>query len=420
MTTTYQQALDYIHSFTNYELTRPDTIPDGAWDLTRIRSLLALLGDPHVAYPTLHIAGTKGKGSTAAFCAQVCMAAGLKTGLYCSPHLIDFRERIQIDRQLITPEALVRLADDVQPHAAQVSGLTWFELLTALAFWHFAREGVEVGIIEVGLGGRLDATNVVLPLVSAITHLSLEHTELLGDTLALIAAEKAAIIKPGVPAVSAPQQPEAAAVIAQVADRQNSPLTLLRGDEAKGYTLGLPGHFQTENAAVAVAALHAVQEGGLPITGDHIRAGLSATRWRGRFEKLSDAPLVVVDSAHTVASAQMLVREVAALAGGPAWTLIFGCMTDKDAAGMLTTLLASAKHVILTTADHPRAMPVANLQRVAKSVRPHFILDSRPTVSAALNLALDEGHTHILCTGSLAIAGEAIVAWEQHAATSGT
>jgi len=445
MTISLQQALAYIHSFKNYELTAPQTIPEGAWDLSRITTFLSLLDDPHRAYPLIHIAGSKGKGSTAAFCTQMLMAAGLRAGLYVSPHLLDFRERIQVDRQHIAPDALAKLVEDVKPYADSMPDLTWFELLTALAFWHFAREGVDVAVIEVGLGGRLDATNVVTPLVSVITRLGLDHVELLGDTLAEIAAEKAAIIKPGVPVVSGPQDDEAMAVVERVATQKGSPLslvlpasgardnpqswifqpaagnglTLTHGGEQWSYPLGLAGTFQAENAAVAVAAMNAVRDGGLRIPGEAIARGLRATRWRGRFDMLQDAPRLIVDSAHNPQSARVLAGELARLTPGPSWTLVFGCMADKDVNGMLVSLLPTANRVILTQAQHPRAMPARGLLEYVRAGWPDIgAVSVRQTVSEALALALEGAseRDNICVAGSLAVAGEATAAWERQSA----
>jgi dihydrofolate synthase/folylpolyglutamate synthase len=445
MTTALDQALTYINSFKNYELTTPDAIPDGAWDLSRIETLLARLGSPHRAYPVIHIAGSKGKGSTAAFCTQALVETGLRTGLYISPHLIDFRERIQINREQISTEALVALTEDIKPHAALVPDLTWFELLTALAFWHFEREGVDAAIIEVGLGGRLDATNIVTPLVSVITRIGLDHTELLGDTLAEIAGEKAAIIKPEVPVVTGPQEDESLAVIQEVANRQGSPLTQVTRDSEKrdntqiwtfqpthddgyglllqhtgeewSFKLGPSGLFQAENAAIAVATLHHGRKGGLPIIDAHIARGLETTRWRGRFEVLSSEPLLIVDSAHNPQSAGVLANELRWLAEDPTWTLVFGCMADKDVDGILAALLPSANRVILTQAAHPRAMSVDRLRGRVDSQRPkaNTVITSGPTVAEALNMALSGAsiQDRICVTGSLAVAGEAIVSWER-------
>jgi len=213
----YQECLDYLYSFVDYSLTRNLRYAEEKFDLGRMRTFMGRLGNPQEAYPVIHVAGTKGKGSTAAMVASALQAAGYRVGFYTSPHLEEFCERIQINRQLISHADLVRIVDQVKPVVAEIEQLTTFELTTAAAFLYFAEQKVDVAVIEVGLGGRLDATNVVKPVVSVITSLSLDHTKVLGDTLAKIAFEKAGIIKPGRPVVMAPQREEARLVVERVA-----------------------------------------------------------------------------------------------------------------------------------------------------------------------------------------------------------
>ncbi len=207
----YQKALDYLYSYVDYSLTRNLRYSPDKFNLGRMVELMDRLGNPHSQYPVIHIAGTKGKGSISALIASSLQAAGYKTGLYTSPHLQDYTERIQVNRQQIPQEELVTLLEEIKPHAEQIERITTFELTTALGFLYFARQKVNAAVIEVGLGGRLDATNIVNPLVSIISSLSLDHMAVLGDTLALIAGEKAGIIKPGRPVVLAPQREEARA-----------------------------------------------------------------------------------------------------------------------------------------------------------------------------------------------------------------
>ena len=441
MTKTFDQAVEYIHSFKNYEISAPETIPADAWRLARMQDLLSRLGNPQQAYPIIHIAGSKGKGSTAAMCTQILMEAGMRTGLYCSPHLVDFRERIQLDRQLIAPQSFVQLTQDVKPHAEQVPGLTWFEMLTALAFWHFERERIDVAVIEVGLGGRLDATNVVTPIVSVITHLMLDHTQLLGSTLSEIAAEKAAIIKPGLPVLTAPQAPEAMTVIEQVAAQnqstltriinrppdsddthnwyyqptyiENYGLTLQHAGQSHSYLLSLCGRFQAENAALAIATVRQAAPTLKPINSAIIASALARTKWPGRFEKLSTSPLVIIDGAHNPQATAVLADELGWLAGRSDWTLIFGCMSDKDVEGMLALLLPLTSRAILTQANSPRALPVEKLLTLTQAISSNTPLVSLPTVQQALSNALENAapETKICVCGSLSVAGDALVAW---------
>ena len=435
MTRTYDEALEAIHRFDDpYQRALRDHGKQ-TWGLRGIRMLLEKIGDPQAAYPTIHIAGTKGKGSTAAFIAQGLIESGLKTGLYTSPHLQDWRERIQIDRQLIPREALAALVDDLLPHTDDMP-LTAFEITTALAFWHFAREGCDAAVIEVGLGGRLDATNVITPLISVITHISLDHTQLLGDTLPSITYEKAAIIKHGVPVVSAPQEPSAARLIEKTAEQQHSPLvnvgkdwwfkpvemdwdgTLAHmgtGDYKLPVEISLPGPFQIENAAVALAALNAAGRQGLPVTRQGRLDGLANTTWPGRLELVQRDPHVVLDSAHNVHSITQLVEALRALAtpeqARGRRVVVFGCMADKDVEGMLRVLVPAAHRLILTQADSPRAASVEDLLAVATGLAGDLPVEfeTAGTTASAVQMGLGglAGDDLLCITGSLSIAGEA-------------
>ncbi len=215
--TAYNSALDYLYSFVDYSLKHSSELAKADFNLDRMRALMTELGDPQNQYPIIHVAGTKGKGSVCALCASALQAAGYKTGLYTSPHLLDYTERIQINGEPVSHVGLVKLVEQVKPAVAKIPKLTTFEITTALGFLYFAQQKVEAAVIEVGLGGRLDATNVVTPNVSVITSLSYDHMAVLGNTLTLIAGEKAGIIKPNIPLVSAPQKEEALQVLVMVA-----------------------------------------------------------------------------------------------------------------------------------------------------------------------------------------------------------
>ncbi len=449
MPLTYQQALAYIEDFGDPYLQAIASSSREAWGLESTLDMLHRLGDPHLAYPVIHVAGTKGKGSTCALITQGLIEAGLKTGLYISPHLEDFRERMQVNRELIAPEELADLVSATAPFAEQVKGLNKFEFITALAFQHFARQQVDVAVIETGLGGRLDATNVVHPILSVITNISIDHVQLLGDTLAEIAGEKAGIIKPGVPVVCAPQEPEALAVFEQVAADRGCPLVVVGHDrtfealhlditggrlryrgadgQPEEYTVGLPGRFQIENAAVALAALEEARRAGLPVTAAAMAAGLARVRWPGRMEVLGGRPLIIVDSAHNTHSAGRLAEALGELVlggeGAPAGvTLVFGCMADKDIPGMLAHLLPVTRRLVLTRIDHPRAIPVEDLQAAATELLEaarergaawgwHTVIElvGFPAPDAAIHhaLAVTEPDGAICVAGSLALAGEA-------------
>src|SRR5574339_86394 len=228
--TLYNKALDYLYSFIEYSLKHSSELAKAEFNLDRMFALLEELGEPQARYPVIHVAGTKGKGSVSALCASALQAAGYKVGLYTSPHLLDYVERIQIDGQPISHEQMVELVEAIKPAVAKIPKLTTFEITTALGFLAFAKNNVTAAVIEVGLGGRLDATNVVTPRVSVITSLSYDHMAVLGDTLAKIAGEKAGIIKEGVPVVSAPQGEEALGVLERVAREKGCPFVLVGRD----------------------------------------------------------------------------------------------------------------------------------------------------------------------------------------------
>ena len=224
---TYLEALNYLNQFINYERSQPQRYAPETLSLDRVNHLLDRLGRPDRAYRAIHIAGTKGKGSTAAMIKSSLRAAGYRTGFYTSPHLHTFRERMRVNNEFITREQFAQLVDEIEPHVTAIDGLTWFEIVTAIAFLFFARSQIEVAVLEVGLGGRFDATNVAIPIVSVITSLSMDHMNLLGNTIEQIAFEKAGIIKRHVPVVSAPQVPEALDVIRRVARVRGAELTVV-------------------------------------------------------------------------------------------------------------------------------------------------------------------------------------------------
>ncbi|MGA2490968.1 MAG: Mur ligase family protein, partial [Anaerolineales bacterium] len=226
----YNQALDYLYSYIDYSLKKSSELAKAHFELGRMRALMALLGNPQDTYPIIHVAGTKGKGSTSALAAAALQAAGYKTGLYTSPHLQDYVERIQINGRPIPHVRLVELVEEIKPAVARIPKLTTFEITTAIGFLYFAQQNVDAAVMEVGLGGRLDATNVLTPRVSVITSLSYDHMAVLGNTLALIAGEKAGIIKPGIPVVCSPQPDEALAVLEKISAERQAPLTLVGRD----------------------------------------------------------------------------------------------------------------------------------------------------------------------------------------------
>jgi dihydrofolate synthase/folylpolyglutamate synthase len=431
--TAYNQALDYLYSFVDYSLKHISELAKAEFNLDRMFALLEELGNPQKKYPIIHVAGTKGKGSVSALCASALQTAGYKTGLYTSPHLWDYTERIQINGEPISHEFLVELVEEIKPAVAKIPKLTTFEITTALGFLAFAKQGCNAAVIEVGLGGRLDATNVITPKVSVITSLSYDHMAVLGNTLAKIAGEKAGIIKPGVPVVSSPQKDEALEVLERVASERNSSFTLVGNDVTferinssldrqslrlssflfpSSLELSIPllGSHQIENAATAYTAL---RTSGIPITDEAIQKGFSQVKWRARFEVLRRAPPVVIDSAHNRDSALRLRETLDEYFPGKPVILIFCALEDKDISGMLQELKPRIEKVVATRADHPRA---PSAEWIAEQVTKEGIpVEAVSPVAAALERALQLAGTQklVLSAGSVAFAGEVSAAWRK-------
>ena len=373
----------FLDSFLNYEQITAYQYP-GAFSLGRMEKLLVQLGNPNRRYPVLHVAGTKGKGSTCAFAASILSAAGLKTGLYTSPHLISFRERIQVDGRPISEEELAQTVERIRPFAGK--DLTYFEVVTACAFLHFESAGVEVAVVEVGMGGRLDATNVVEPEVTAITPVSLDHMPKLGPTLGAIAREKAGILKRGVPAVITPQPAEAMQVIEETAARAGADLRLLEREvQIKAHEVGPAGSratFQTplrryENMAVpllgrhqltnAAAAIRVVElffeKGRSKFLEVCVREGIAAARWPGRCQVVPGDPPVLLDGAQNAESARALKAAVEELFPGRKVMLVVGASQEKDLEGMARVWGPWAERIFFTQARVPRAQTVDRLKQ---------------------------------------------------------
>jgi len=440
-TDAYQQTLDYLYTYVDFSMTRGTRYSADQFDLGRMAALVAELGHPEGDYPSIHIAGTKGKGSVAALCKSALMSAGLRTGLYISPHLHDYAERIQIDGVPIPHDELVALVEDLKPVLAKVPQITTFEITTALGFLYFARHKVDVAVLEVGLGGRLDATNVVTPQVSVITSISYDHTALLGNTISQIAQEKAGIIKAGVPVVVSPQQEDAIQAIERIATERAAPLYRIGVDfryESKSYsldgqdllvwyegsdgklsldgqplrlTIPLLGDHQVQNAATAYAALRIFGNTTIPILNKHIQDGFARAQWPGRFEILRREPPVVVDCAHNRDSTLKL--RLALDKYFPDWpvVLVYGASEDKDISGMFAELAPRVQQVIATKSFHPRAIEAERLAEIAQQYSlPVTIV---PDVPEALDEALSRAGSDqlVLVTGSIFIAAGAREAW---------
>jgi dihydrofolate synthase/folylpolyglutamate synthase len=439
----YQLTLDYLYSFVDYSLTKVDRLAQANFDLSRMVELMHRLGDPHLAYPSIHVAGTKGKGSVTAMCSSILQAGGYRTGMYTSPHLEDYTERIQVDGHPIPHSTLVELVERIKPQIESIPQLTTFEITTALAFLYFKEMGVDAAVIEVGLGGRLDATNIILPVVSVITSISYDHTQVLGKTLTAIATEKCGIIKPSLPVVSAPQDPEAMAVIEYIARERKAPLTVVGRDilarpiqrsinhqvaefrlpSGKDLTINegafrklevvlpLLGDHQVENAAVAYLAIDRFRQNALPISDDQIRDGFSKTYWPGRFEILSQNPPLILDCAHNLESCHQLMLTLQTMFPGYKILLIFGASEDKDIEGMFKELLPSVEQAIFTKSFHPRAISPVQLEQKVKSanILTQVIENVADAVQQALAMASEQ--QVILVTGSIFVVAEARHAW---------
>jgi len=428
----YQNALDYILGFADFERAHRSTL---VFDLTRIKRLLKRLGNPQEAAGSIHVAGTKGKGSTAAMIASILTQSGYRTGLYTSPHLLSITERIQVDGTSITEGAFGRLVEVLKPEVEAVnrsgglSELTTFEILTALAFMYFKEMRVDYQVLETGLGGRLDATNVVKPEVCAITSISFDHMDVLGDTLTQIATEKAGIIKSAGIVVCSPQFPEAMETIEAVCRERGARLVRVGSDvtwqrqgfstEGQAFTLrGMKGSYeleipllgehQLENAATAVAVVEVFSELGAKVSPESISRGLEQVNWPGRLQILHREPWVVVDGAHNADSARRLVKALERYFDFERLFLIFGASSDKNIPGIVAELVSFPGEIIVARSRHPRAVAPARLaDEFSKwGINPQMT----ENVESAIELALSQaGQGDLICaTGSLFIVAEAM------------
>jgi dihydrofolate synthase / folylpolyglutamate synthase len=369
--------------------------------LENVRLLLEALGNPHHQITCIHIAGTNGKGSVSAMLDSVARAAGLRTGLYTSPHLVRFNERIQVSGQPITDDEVLAGLSVIREAIAR-SGCTptFFELTTALGFLHFSTQRVDLAIMETGLGGRLDATNLITPLVSVLTSIDLDHQKILGDSRAKIAREKAGIIKPGVPVVSIAQTTDVQEVIDEVATSLNSPVTYI-AEPIADLQIGLAGSHQRLNAAVVRAALAVAKLG---ISPDALKTGLESVFWPGRFQDLGDR--VTIDGAHNVAASERLVQTWRECYPGASSTIVFGGLRDKELDKMLSVLAPIAARFFLVPVNNPRGEDPASI-RVPGGISTVVFPRVQEAVEAAHQLA-----EPILVTGSLFLVGE-VLSWMQ-------
>src|SRR5262245_23865848 len=407
----HSAALDFLTRRINYERTPSVPYLTAEFKLDRMRRLMSLLGDPQLGLKAIHIAGTKGKGPTAAMVASVLTAAGYRTGLYTSPHLERIEERLMIDAQICPTDRFLALAAEVQPAVESLDresaakgtmGPTFFEVTTAMAFLHFAQANVDAAVLEVGLGGRLDSTNVCNPEVCIITSISFDHVKQLGNTLTAIAAEKAGIIKRGVPVISGVVNPEPRDVIAQRAAELSAPLyqrgrdydfreASLPGSSALrvprsaldyrepsstpvyelcNVELNLLGSHQAANAAAAIAAINRLRDRGWSISDEAIHRGLAVAHIPARIEQVQSSPAIILDVAHNLTSIEALLTVLRERFAARRRIAIFASSKDKDYTGMLKLILPAFDTIFLTQyVENPRAVPAESLLATALQIR---------------------------------------------------
>ena len=422
---TYQEAVAYLESLSRF---------GSKLGLERMQKLAELLGNPQKDLKFLHIAGTNGKGSTVAMLSAILQAAGLQVGTFTSPHLSSFRERIAISNQPIPEEAVSRMVEELKPFADKIPELTKFEFFTALALRYFQEQKPDLVIFEVGMGGRLDATNIIEPVACGITHLALDHTQRLGKTLPEIAREKAGIIKGGRPVVTAPQAPEAMEVLRATAQDKAAPLWevsavpgegeisyqgrafSIRGTEADFWLkdekltkvhLALPGRHQLPNAAVALGlAKITCDEGFVPgdLLQQAIYSGLESARWPGRLEYFQGRPSVILDGAHNPDGARQLANSLAEFFPETKPLLVLGILGDKDLEEMVSLLAPKAGRIIATRPDNPRAADPEKLAELARRYLEAVEVVAEP--GEALSSALEAEEELVVVAGSLYLVGE--------------
>jgi len=428
----YQRSLDYIYSFIDLSVTRNLRYSPDKFDLSRMYGVMSLLGDPQLNYDVVHVAGTKGKGSICAMTASIMREAGYKVGFYSSPHMIDFRERIRINNNEISRQSLINYLMALRPIFDSVEEISTFEIITALAFKYFADQQVDIAIIEVGMGGRLDATNVVQPIVTIISPVSHDHMKIMGNTIAKIAREKAGIIKKSIPVIISPQKKSAKEEIEKIANREGSliidtskkytfeqinyslknqsfiikeKLSLSRDTCSTVYEIPLLGDHQINNAITTLACVTKLRKVGYEINEIAIKNGFSKVEWPGRFEVVCQTPLIIVDGAHNRDSFRKLRDTIKKYLTGKKVTLIFGASEDKEVRLLLKIIKPYVDHFIFTKSKHPRALGLDVLEKIALDL----VLDnySINEISSIIPLILKKSNHKeaYIATGSIFVAG---------------
>jgi dihydrofolate synthase/folylpolyglutamate synthase len=412
----YLEAISYLYSLQKYGI---------KFGLSRTANLLKSFGNPHKGRRYIHIAGTNGKGSVASMLASILRESGLKVGFYSSPHLVRFTERFQIDGEEISREEAGALAQEVRRAAVSEEPPTFFEATTAMAFVYFARQATDVAIMEVGMGGRLDATNVIDPLVAVITNISLEHQPFLGPRLLDIAGEKAGIIKPGVDVVTGATQPSVLALLQSKCEEHRCRLWRV-GKEfryrltgsgmnyygkaltLKGLQLGLKGRFQARNSATAIGVIELLQTKGFNVPAHAVAEGLSKCRWPGRVQVVGTAPLIIVDGAHNPGAMRTLVDAIQSGFEYERLLLVIGVMADKEIRDILREVVPVSDHVIYTRPAYYRAAAPEVLEALGSDLGvPGEIVPLLPQAIERAR-ALARPRDLVLISGSLFTVGEAL------------
>jgi len=417
---TYTSAVDYLFNLQKFGI---------KFGLSKTENLLKAFGNPHLGRNYIHIAGTNGKGSVATFMGSILQEAGYRVGTYVSPHLVRFTERFRINGEEISQEKTVHLINELRNAVNADEPPTFFEAVTAMAILYFAREKTDITIMEVGMGGRLDATNVITPLVTGITNISMEHQEYLGDRLSRIAYEKAGVIKKGVPLVTAVTQPRIMKQLKMVAEERGAPLWQVGKDvkyrttpsglhyfghtrDIKGLKPGLRGIHQARNAALALGMTEQMEIQGFPHKTDHIRRGLEKARWPGRMQIISEHPTILLDGAHNAAAVRALARTIKAEFSYDRMILVIGIMADKDIPALLRAVVPMSDRVLYTRPVYARAADPGVLMEKALPLNvPGEIV---PTLAEALKKAkaLATPKDLIVICGSLFTVGEALTCFD--------
>lgn len=428
----YQESLDFIYSFIDLSVTRHLRYSPEKFNIARMYKLMSLMGDPHLSYDVVHVAGTKGKGSICAMTASILQEAGYKVGFYSSPHMIDFRERIKVNNIDIPKEAFIDYIKKYRPIFLGIDNVSTFEIITAIAFIYFSDLGIDIAVVEVGMGGRLDATNVVNPILSVISSISHDHTKILGNTLPEIAREKAGIIKKNTPVIISSQKRSVKNEIVKIANEHEAQLIdiseIYAYEQINFYLekqtfrlkqktentilpdellieLQLVGDHQIQNAITTFAGITQLNKLGYIISKTAIQHGFSNAKWRGRFEIIREKPLVIIDGAHNLDSFRKLRDTIEKYLPNKNISLIFGVSEDKNIVSMIKAVQPYITDYIFTKTKHPRAMEISDLETIAKKLKLKKYSTIKIEDIIPLLLNKKENGSIYIASGSIFLAG---------------